>query len=220
MFGCVRNLTSKLNFTFWAYRLFGIWLWILFSVFQGVSSNSSWEQAMKMIINDPRYRYTIVLWLVYLAYNSTWELCPSEVDFSFSFIIKVHFPNWVRRNRLSMPTKSKLRRKRRRRPELNTRSPKRPFRGSWRTMRRWHLPPDTSKSSRDLIMQSFFPCFLLYTLFICGDKLLIWYRSWEQWKVTYGLSMSSQSCGTGSSCLTFVAESKGCELVTLTKTQF
>lgn len=23
---------------------------------QGVSSNSSWEQAMKMIINDPRYR--------------------------------------------------------------------------------------------------------------------------------------------------------------------
>ncbi|CDQ99243.1 unnamed protein product [Oncorhynchus mykiss] len=28
---------------------------ILFLKFQGVSSNASWEQAMKMIINDPRY---------------------------------------------------------------------------------------------------------------------------------------------------------------------
>lgn len=116
-----------------------------------------------MIINDPRYRYTIVLWSVDPVYNIRWKLCPSEVDFSFSFIIKVHFPNWVRRNRRSMPTKSKLRRKRRRRPELNTRSPKRPFRGSWRTMRRWHLPPDTSKSSRDLSMKSFFcPGYIRY----------------------------------------------------------
>lgn len=40
----------------------------LFSVFQGVSSNSSWEQAMKMIINDPRYRYSILLGSVYPTY--------------------------------------------------------------------------------------------------------------------------------------------------------
>uniref|UniRef100_A0A7N6B2K1 Pre-mRNA-processing factor 40 homolog A n=1 Tax=Anabas testudineus TaxID=64144 RepID=A0A7N6B2K1_ANATE len=33
----------------------GRYNFVLFSVFQGVSSNSSWEQAMKMIINDPRY---------------------------------------------------------------------------------------------------------------------------------------------------------------------
>lgn len=38
------------------------------SVFQGVSSNSSWEQAMKMIINDPRYRYSILLGSVYPVY--------------------------------------------------------------------------------------------------------------------------------------------------------
>lgn len=47
------NLTSQLQ------SIVAHDFWILFSVFQGVSSNSSWEQAMKMIINDPRYRYTI-----------------------------------------------------------------------------------------------------------------------------------------------------------------
>lgn len=48
------------------------------SFFKGVSSNSSWEQAMKMIINDPRYRYAIVQGLVYSIYNSRWELCSSQ----------------------------------------------------------------------------------------------------------------------------------------------
>lgn len=112
-----------------------------------------------MIINDPRYRYTIVLGSVYPIYDSRWELCPSQLEFSFFFIIKAHFPNWVRRNRRSMPTKSKRRRKRKRRPELNTKSPKRPFRGSWRTTRRWHLPPDTSKKSHNKIL---FSCFLFF----------------------------------------------------------
>lgn len=72
-------------------------------------------------------------------------LSTGSLLFFFFFIIKVHFPNLVRRNRLSMPTKSKQRRKRKRRPGLNTRSPRRPFRGSWRTTRKWHLLPDTSK---------------------------------------------------------------------------
>lgn len=27
------------------------------SLFQAVPSNASWEQAMKMVVTDPRYRY-------------------------------------------------------------------------------------------------------------------------------------------------------------------
>lgn len=46
---------------------------------QGVSSNSSWEQAMKMIINDPRYRYVAGLRSVHPLYGSgrlLQALCP------------------------------------------------------------------------------------------------------------------------------------------------
>lgn len=46
-------------------------------VFQGVSSNSSWEQAMKLIINDPRYRYNAFQRSVYPSYNSKFKLSPS-----------------------------------------------------------------------------------------------------------------------------------------------
>lgn len=42
-------------------------------VFQGVSSNSSWEQAMKMIINDPRYRYRYRFYIFNLLNNKRWE---------------------------------------------------------------------------------------------------------------------------------------------------
>lgn len=97
--------------------------------------------------------HNILLGTVYPIDNSRWEQCLSDLKFFvFSFVNKVRFPNWVRRNRRSMPTKYKQRRKKKRRPELNIRSPKRPFRGSWRTTRRWHLPPDTSKSCSDLAM--------------------------------------------------------------------
>lgn len=81
---------------------------------------------------------------------------PSDLKFSLFFVNKVRFPNWVRRNRHSMPTKCKQRKKKKRRPELNTRSPRRLFRGSWRTTRRWRLPLDTSKNSSDLSVKFFF----------------------------------------------------------------
>lgn len=77
-------------------------------------------------------------------------------NFTFFFVNKAHSPSWVRRSRHLMPTKSKRRRKKRRKPELSTRSQKKPFSGSWRTMRRWHLPPDTSKCCSDLTVNSFF----------------------------------------------------------------
>lgn len=79
-------------------------------------------------------------------------------NFTFFFVYKAHSPSWVRRSKRLMPTKFKQKRKKRRRPELNTRSPKKPFRGSWKTMRRWHLPPDISKCCGDLTVNHFFPC--------------------------------------------------------------
>lgn len=130
---------------------------------------------MKMIINDPRYRYTRLLALVQPIYISSccwwwwgwWG--PSDLHFSLSFVNKVPFPNWVRRNRRSMPTKSKRRRKKKRRPESNTRSPKRPFRGSWRTTRRWLLPRDTSKCCSDFVKSYLFFKIIYIYILICGS---------------------------------------------------
>lgn len=119
---------------------------------------------MKMIINDPRYRYTFLLGSVYL-FTVTGEKNAHLTSKLSLFCHTAHFLNWVRRNRRSMPTKSKQRRKKKRRLELNTRSLKRPFRGSWRTTRRWHQPPDTSKSCSDLTIKVVF--FLHVS--ICGS---------------------------------------------------
>lgn len=123
-------------------------------VFQGVSSNSSWEQAMKLIINDPRYRYNAFQRSVNPSYNSKFKLSPS-LTYNLLLFNKVHFRSWAKRSRRSMHTKSRQRRKKRRRPELNTKSQKRLFRDSWRTMKRWHLPLDTSKCYCDMAIKYF-----------------------------------------------------------------
>lgn len=161
MFGCVRNLTCKLNFTFWAYRPFEFYSLYFRVCRQTPPGNRLWKWLSMILATGTPLPFDWPIQLT-IAGENLWSW------FFFSFLIKVHFPNWVRRNRLSMPTKSKLRRKRRRRPELNTRSPKRPFRGSWRTMRRWHLPPDTSKSSIELPVKSFFSplVFVLHSVYL------------------------------------------------------
>lgn len=101
-----------------------------------------------------------------LLCSGSWEL---SAWFSLSLkIIEVPFPNWVRRNRPSMPTKYKRRKKRKRRPELNTRSPKRHSSASWRTMTRWLLPPDTSRNSDD----PHFCFFLHWFLLLCFVDML------------------------------------------------
>lgn len=114
--------------------------------------------------------------------------------FCFLLFNKAHFPNWVRRSRHLMLTKSRQRRKKRRRPELNTRNPKRPFRGSWRTTTRWRPPPDTSKSSSDPAINVLF--FSLPLIDLWFPDLSIWLCRWDDWKVIYELCTPSCSYNT------------------------
>lgn len=47
---------------------------------------------MKMIINDPRYRYAIVQGLVYSIYSRRWELCSSQLKFLIPFSLQSALP--------------------------------------------------------------------------------------------------------------------------------